>query len=186
MERVRRRPFVPYKEAFEEFTRLRKEINDIVEEQPEKFEEYFKALKIAAAKENTVAMDLLAYYYKSGIEGLVPENYQRYIQWEMVSAGRGNEFAIQKLQFLISYACEKIVKDEEFGLIAYKNDINQDNILFVLGKAIAKIYVKNYCIFPVDLFELNDDYLPYKQEYFVNLRQNIDNIIPKVIAFLKS
>ena len=190
MERVKRRPFVPYKEAFEDFTTLRKEINKLSDEDEQAFFELWQEIKVAAAQENTVAMDILAYYYKSGIKNdehqLVPENYQRYINWELVSAARGNMFAIEKLQFLIGYACDKIAENENFPTIAYKNDIEDSNLLYVLGKAIAKIYVREYKIFPVDLFELEDDESPFKNEYYVNFRHNIDQIIPKVIDFLKS
>lgn len=185
-ERLRRRPFVPYKEAFEEFTRLRKELNELAEDDKEKFVELFNEVKIAAARENTVAMDLLAYYYKAGVEDVVDENYIRFIQWELLSAARGNEFAIEKLQFLIGYACDTIIENENYQTIAYKNDIDDSNLLYVLGKAIAKIYVKEYKVFPVDLFELEDEYLPFKQEYFNNVRKKIDDIIPKTIEFLKS
>ena len=186
MERIRRRAFVPYKEAFEEFTSLRKKLNDLAEEDKEKFQELFNDVKIAASRENTVAMDLLAYYYKTGVEGLVEENYSRFIQWELLAAARGNEFAIEKLQFLIGYACDIIIEDESYQTIEYKNDIDDENLLYVLGKAIAKIYVREYKVFPVDVYELKDEFNPYKQEYFINLRKKIDDIIPKTIEFLKS
>ena len=101
MERLRSRPFVSYSEAFDEFTNLRKQLNNLVENDKEKFYELFNEVKVAAAQENTVAMDILAYYYKMGVEDLVPENYPRYINWQLLSAARGNEFAIEKLQFLI-------------------------------------------------------------------------------------
>lgn len=186
MARLQRRPFVPYKEAFEEFASLRKQINELADTDGEKFLESIKALKIAAASENTVAMDLLAYYYKNGVENLLSENYMRFIQWELVAAARGNEFAIEKIQFLIGYACDAIMECEDYELIAYKNDIDEFNILYVLGKAIAKMLVRELKFFPVDLYELEDEPAPYKQEYFVNLRHNIDAIIPKTIDFLKS
>lgn len=187
MERIRIKPFVPYKDAFEEFTKLRKEINDLVSnDKKEEFKELFKEIKIAAAKENTVAMDILAYYYKTGIEGFLHENYKRYISWQLVAAARGNEFAIEKLQFLIGYACDAIILCEDYELIKYKNDIFDDNILYVLGKAVAKMLVKELKIYPIDLYTMDDDYVPFRQEHFVNLRHDIDNIIPKTIAYLKS
>ena len=190
MERIRRRPFVPYEDAFEEFINLRKQFNELANKNVDDFKQLFKECKLAAAKENTVAMDVLAYYYKSGVkvdeEVLVPENYIRYINWELLSASRGNEFAIEKLQFLIGYACDIIMSDKDYSLIEYKNDIDETNVLYVLGKAIAKIYVREYQIYPVDLYQLDDEEAPYKKENSVNLRYNIDNIIPKVVEFLNS
>lgn len=190
MARITRRPFVPYKECFDRFVDLRKQLNDFAEKDKEEFLENFQALKIAAAQEDTVAMDVLAYYYKNGIsndEGtILSENYMRYIIWELISAARGNELAIEKLQFLIGYACDAIIACDDFQTIAYKNDIDEDNLLYVLGKAVAKILVKELKYYPVDIYKLEDESAPFKQEYFVNLRHNIDSIIPKTIEFLKS
>lgn len=190
MGRYNRRPFIPYKEAFEGFTELRREFNALSEKGAKQFLDYFKQLKIYAAQENTVAMDTLAYYYKSGVENngeiIVPENYMRYMAWELIAAARGNELAIEKLQFLIGYACDEIIACEDYELIAYKNDITDDNLLYVLGKAICKILVKEKQFFPIDLYALEDEPAPFKQEYFINLRHSIDAIIPKTIAYLKS
>lgn len=186
MARLRSRPFVPYTEAFEEFTNLRVEFNKLAEKSEQKFLAEFQKLKVAAARENTVAMDLLAYYYKSGVGNVLDENYTRYIQWEMLSAARGNQLAIEKVQFLIGYACDIIMDDENFDLIVYKNDIDENNLLYVLGKAIAKIYVREYKIFPVDLYALEDEAQPFKKEYFGNFRHQIDEIIPKTIKYLLS
>lgn len=187
---LNRRPFVPYKECFDSFIALRKEFNDLAEKGKEEFLEGFQELKLAAAQENTVAMDLLAYYYKNGVsndnEKILAENYPRFITWELISAARGNEFAIEKLQFLIGYACDAIIEDEDFEVIAYKNDITDGNLLYVLGKAICKILVKEKKFFPVDVYQLEDNSAPFKQEYFVNFRHDIDSIIPKTIAYLKS
>lgn len=187
MARVKRLPFTPYQEALDGFTAERKKLNDLIAKKPEEFLASFQRLKDEAKEGNVIAMDVLAYYYKSGVKNLLPENYMRYITWEFVSAGRGNELAIEKLQFLIGYACDAIIECEEYRLIAYKNDIDDYNILYVLGKAIAKIIVKDFLkAYPVDLVELKDDYAPFKQDAYVTLRRYIDESIPKTIAFLKS
>lgn len=186
MPRIKYRPFVPYQDAFDEFAKLRKEVNRAADEGEEEFKDVFSQVKVAAAEENTVAMDILAYYYKTGVENMLPENYERYINWQLLAAARGNQFAIEKLQFLIGFACDQIIEHEDFDLIAYKNDIEQSNLLYVLGKAIAKIYVKEFGIYAVDLFESEDEYQPYKKENSINLRRNIEKIIPKTINYLKS
>lgn len=190
MGRIKYRPFVPYKDAFDEFTRLRKELNNLAEKDANQFSILFNKVKIGAANESTACMDILAYYYKSGVKNgdqvLVPENYPRYIEWEMLAAARGNEFAIEKLQFLIGYACDSIIECEDYDLIAYKNDIDDSNLLYILGKAIAKIYVRENKIYPVDLFALEDEEVCYKKEHSVVFRNKIDEIIQKTIDFLKS
>ncbi|MBQ8444185.1 MAG: hypothetical protein IJX25_02405 [Clostridia bacterium] len=188
-ERIRRKPFYDYQECFDRFTELRKELNGYLDdEQPKLFLERFEQLKQDALnKSDVVAMDILAYYYKTGAGKVLPENYMRYICWEFVSAARGNEFAIEKLQFLIGYACDNIMDCDDYETIAYKNDIDDYNILYVLGKNICKIMVRDFLeAFPVDLVKLPDDYKPYTKEDFINLRKYIDQAIPKTIDFLKS
>lgn len=186
MVRIRRRPFVEYDEALKGFTNLRRELNNLAEEDREAFLKRFEELKDSAVHEDAIAMDVLAYFYKTGVEGILPENYMRYITWELVSAGRGNQLAIEKLQFLIGYACDAIIRCEDYNTIVYKNDIDDYNLLYVLGKAVAKMIVRDLQAFPVDLVELQDDFLPFKQEYYVTLRKKIDDAIPKTIEFLKS
>lgn len=185
MPRQTRPPFVDYQECFDGFTRIRKEMNDLINaEDYSMVKKSFDALKAYAANEETIAMDLLAYYYKSGIENVVPENYQRFIQWEIVAASRGNEFAIEKIQFLIGYACDIIMEHENYDLIEYRNDIDDENVLYVLGKAICKVLVKKLNLFPVDLIELEDNARPYTQEDFVVFRQVLDDALPEIISSL--
>ena len=187
MARVRRRPYVPYQEAFENFTNLRKELNELISKDEYEFLEKFEEIKLKARDEDTVAMDVLAYYYKSGVAGVLDENYNRYIAWETVAAARGNEFAIEKLQFLIGFGCDLIMTCDDYETIKYKNDIDDNNALYVLGKHICKILVKDFLkAFPVDLVELEDDYQPYEQKYFTTLRRYIEEAVPLTISYLKS
>ena len=186
-QRERRLPYMEYQEAFDKFTELRKKVNDCVDNSPEKFDELWEDIKQQALYGSVVAMDILAYYYKTGITNLLPENYKRYLDWEFLSAGRGNKFAIDKLQFLIGSACEEISDNEEFGEMIYKNDITEENAVHVLGKAVCKILVRDFLkAYPVDLVQLEDDYQPYTQEAFVNLRKMIDDSVPGTIKFLLS
>ena len=181
-----REPYVDYQECLDGFTRIRKEMNELINEGNKiLLEKSIDSLKMYAANEESSAMDVLAYYYKSGIEGVLPENYQRYIYWEILAASRGNELAIEKLQFLIGYACDIIMEHENYDLIEYKNDIEEDNVLYVLGKNICKVLAKELKIFPVDLIMLEDNHKPYTQEDFVVLRKTLDDCMPKIISFLK-
>lgn len=186
-ERIRRKPFTTYEEAIDKFTQIRKVMNNLAEENPKAFLAKFEEMKELAKKEDVIAMDVLAYYYKTGVGRILPENYMRYITWEFVSAARGNELAIEKMQFLIGHACGSIIEHEEFDLIAYKNDIDDYNALYVLGKALCKIIVRDYLeAYPVDLVELDDEYAPYKKEDFINVRKMIDESIPKTVEYLLS
>ncbi|MBE7074135.1 MAG: hypothetical protein E7379_03490 [Clostridiales bacterium] len=188
-ERIRRKAFYDYQDCFDGFTEIRKELNGYLDKhQKEKFLGRFEQLKQDALnKSDVVAMDVLAYYYKIGAGKILPENYMRYIAWEFIAAARGNEFAIEKLQFLIGYACNNIIDCDSYETIEYKNDIDEFNILYVLGKNICKIMVRDFLsAFPIDLVALPDEFKPYTKEDFINLRKMIDSAIPKTIDFLKS
>ncbi len=188
MSTLSREPFVEYHEALDGFAKIRKEMNDLINaEKLTDAKELFDTLKFYAAGQESVAMDLLAYYYKSGVKGVVPENYSRYIQWEVLAAARGNELAIEKLQFLIGYACDAIMDDEQYDLIEYKNDIDDVNVLYVLGKNLCKVLARDYLkINPLDLAQQEDELKPYTKEDFIVLRKMIDEAIPQTIKIMKS
>lgn len=188
MERVTKRPeFVDYQTAFDTFTTWRKELNECADKMPDSFAQMFQVVKFMAASENAIAMDVLAYFYKSGVPDLLPENYMQYIKWEVAAASRGNEFAIEKLQFLIGYACDKIAEDAEYDLIKYKNDIDDYNALYVLGKNLCKVLARDFLkAFPIDMAGEEDVSKPYTKEAFFNLRTMIDGAIDKTIKILKS
>ena len=186
-ERIRRKPWTEYREALDGFTDIRRKMNKNADENPSAFLEMFEDLKQKALYGDTIAMDVLAYYYKSGVRNILPENYMRYISWEFLAAARGNELAIEKLQFLIGQSCQEIADCDSYQDIEYKNDIDEFNILYVLGKNLCKIMVKDFLLaFPVDLVKMEDDYKPFTQEAFIKLRESLEAAIPKTIDFMKS
>lgn len=186
-ERIRRKAYTYYDEALDGFTEKRRDLNRLIDENPDEFLIKFEELKQQALYGDVIAMDVLAYYYKSGAENVVPENYMRYISWEFLAAARGNTLAIEKLQFLIGHACEQILNSEHYSTIEYKNDIDEYNMLYVLGKNLCKIIVKHFLkAYPVDLVAMQDEHKPYTKEDFINLRKFIDEAVPKTIDFMKS
>ena len=186
MERIHKRPaFVDYQDALEGFTQWRKKLNDDIEN-PKEFQKDFSEVKKRASQGDTIAMDVLAYYYKSGVQDILPENYNKYIKWEILSASRGNELAIEKLQFLLGFAYTALYECEDYDEIVYKNDIDEYNEIYVLGKNICKMLTKEMQIFLSDLSQEEDSFKPYTQEAFILFRKAIENVIPKTIEFMKS
>ncbi len=188
MNRIKKRPpYIEYQVAFDTFTTYRKELNECAEKMPESFSSMFQAVKFMGANEDPIAMDVVAYFYKSGVPDLLGENYMKYIRWEVASAARGNEFAIEKLQFLIGYACTNIMDSEDYDTIVYKNDITDYNALYVIGKNLCKVLAKDYLnAFPIDLASEEDETSPYSKEAFYNLRNMIDSATEKTIQIMKS
>ena len=64
---------IEYQEAFDKFVAGRKEINTAIEQG--KIGDVFGQLLEKAEKHDAVAMDIIAYYYKSGIVNYLKENY---------------------------------------------------------------------------------------------------------------
>ena len=186
-KRERRLPYLEYDEALAQFTELRREVNECIDKTPENFANLWEDIKEKALYGSVSAMDVLAYYYKTGVPKLLPENYQKYLAWEILSAGRGNKLAIEKLQFLIGYAIDAVSEHENFEDMIYKNDITEENVNHVLGKALCKILVRDFLkAYPIDMVKEPDDFQPYTQEAFINLRNMIDEAIPKTCEFLLS
>lgn len=188
MSKLARPAYIDYQTALDGFTKLRKEMNDLLEKKDyETAKTFFNGLKMYAADDESVAMDLLAYYYKTGLKNVVEENYMRYIEWEFLAAAKGNELAIEKLQFLIGYACDAIMENEVYDLIEYKNDIDEYNALYVIGKNLCKVVVREFMkVYPIDLVQKEDDRKPYTKEAFIAIRKMIDDAIPKTIAIMRS
>ena len=105
---------------------------------------------------------------------------------EILAAARGNEFAIEKLQFLFNTAFDAILNDENYDEICYKNDIDDTNELYKLGKNICKMLVRELSLFPVDLAGAKDETVKYTQEKFIYYRKKIDEIVEPTIKFLLS
>ena len=120
------------------------------------------------------------------IGDLLGENYDRFMSWEILAAARGNEFAIEKLQFLFNTAFDAILNDENYDEICYKNDIDDTNELYKLGKNICKMLVRELSLFPVDLAGAKDETVKYTQERFIYYRKKIDEIVEPTIKFLLS
>lgn len=182
---LKRPEFIFYEDALEGFTSARKKLNDLIEK--EKYDEFlqlFKDYKMKASVGDTVAMDTIAYYYKSGVSNVLGENYPKYLSWEIMAASRGNELAIEKLQFLFTYAYEQIMDCDNYEDIEYKNDIDEYNALYIIGKAICKVLLKEMNIFLLDLANEEDKTVPFNKDIFNKFRKTVDDSIPKVIKFL--
>lgn len=174
---------IEYQEAFDRFVEERKIINNSLEKG--NVQQAFENLKSKAMQNDAVAMDVIAYYYKSGITNFLKEDYKKYLYWELLACSKGNNFAIDKMQFLFNNAYDTILDDEDFDRIAYLNDLKEDTFLYFLGKEIAKTMVKKYKINAENLLETKDEYNPFKNELLIEFKKDLDSEIPIVIEKLK-
>ena len=100
--------FINKQLAFDSFTQLRSALNDVIEKPREfkkSFADCFAEVGTLALEGNPIAQDMMSYYYKDGVKDQILQNYDLYMQWEILAGANGNEFAIEKLQFFLGRDC---------------------------------------------------------------------------------
>lgn len=178
--------FYDRKRAFEEFKIIRNNLNKSLENpRGESFSSLFSKIKKLASEGDVVAQDVVAYFYRDGAGRYLSENYPKYMAWQILSASNGNKFAIEKLQFFMGYAYDTIVDHEDFGIIKYRNQIDEYNYIYIIGQKICQALVEELGYDAKTLGEESDRYDNYKPEQFRDLRKAIDKVLPKVIEDMK-
>lgn len=174
---------IEYQEAFDKFVAGRKEINTAIEQG--KIGDVFEQLLEKAEKHDAVAMDIIAYYYKSGIVNYLKENYIKYLYWETLACAKGNNFAIEKMQFIYNNAYEEILDNEDFEVIAYLNGLTEENFIYFLGKEISKTLVKKLEINVENLSKMPEEFKPFRNEYLLEFKKVLNDALPEIIEKLK-
>lgn len=174
--------FYDRSKAFQEFKKMRGNLNDaLANMRGADFKILFKKYKQQAVQGDVVAQDVIAYFYRDGAGRFVYEDYEKYMQWEILAAANGNKFAIDKLQFFLGYAYDIIVEHKDFGKMKYKNEIDEYNYIFIIGQKICEQLVEDLKIDAAALVESEDRFKPYRPEYFRDLRKAVDTALPTVI-----
>lgn len=179
--------FLARDEASKRFREWRKKVNDSqeVSTRTGNFHAVFDKVKRGAEDGDVVLQDILSYYYKSGVERYLNEDYKKYIEWAFISGANGNEFAIDKLQFFMSYAYDEIVENEEFGKIKYYNGIDEYNYIYIIGQRLCEELVAKLNLSAEELARKPDIYQPYRPEYYRDYRIVLNEVIPIVIEKMK-
>ena len=172
--------FIKRSDAFAKFLEWRKKLNE-ASENSAKFEKLFAEAVKKAGDSDAIMQDVVAYYYKSGVEGVLDENYKKYMNFEILAGAQGNEFAIEKLQFFLGNAYDRIVESAEFPQIKYYNDIDEFNYISIIGQRICAALVEKLELNAQTLSKTTDEYDPYLPEYFRDYRKAVDEVVPKVI-----
>lgn len=175
-------------DAYKAFLSLRRALLKCTDDryESENFYELLAKTKKDALAGDPIAQDFLSYLYKSGVDYFLHENYTKYIDWSFLAGANGNAFAIEKLQFLFSYAYDTIVEDKDFGLIKYLNNIDEYNYIGIIGQVICDELVKELNLTPELVDKLPDKHEGINSSSFTGVRKSIDAIIPKVIERMKS
>ncbi len=184
---MEREQFISRKEAYNGFIEWRKKLNNAQNSfsSEEGFSALFEEAVQMAGDGDAVMQDVVAYYYKSGVFRRLDEDYKKYMEWEILSAAAGNEFAIEKLQFFLGYAYDQIVESPDFPKIKYYNGIDEYNYIAIIGQQICEALAEKLGLDAKTLSKTKDIYQPYQPEYFRDYRKAVDEVINKVIDIMK-
>lgn len=179
------RDFTPRKVAFDGFVKLRRQVMESINRG--NFGEVFSDLCANAMVGDCVAQDVVAYFFNKGVPGLLPENYDLYMSWQILAGANGNEFALEKLEFFLNPALNTIIDDQQILTAALQNRIfNKDNALAVISNLICEGIVDELNIQPKNLIKFDSksqEYTPRKNRAYLDA---MEKSIPKVVKFLMS
>lgn len=148
------------------------------------FLDMFAEVGSLAMEGNAIAQDVMSYYYKNGVKDLLPENYDLYMQWAILAAANGNEFTIEKLQFFLNYAFQEIVDNNKLQQIIDKNEIDQQNYVFVLGNLLCEGIVDELEITAKKLVDTPNKEVKYTPEKLRSYKRALDRAMPKILDYL--
>ncbi len=173
--------FLSRDDARKEFLTWREKLNKAQELYDNSFNKIFSEAVKKAGEGDSVMQDVVAYYYKSGVERCLDEDYNKYMKWEVLSAAQGNEFAIEKMQFFLGYAYDQIIADPLLPKIKYYNGLDEYNYIYIIGQRICEELVNKLQLSASELASQRDINAPYRPEYFRDWRKSVDEVIPIVI-----
>lgn len=146
----------------------------------------FSDICLDAAKNDPIAQDYLAYIFKKGFFDVVPVNYEKYMQWQILAAANGNQFAVDKLALFLNYAITEIVTAEDIVYIIKRNNLTEENYQYVLGRLICEAIADELRL---DAEALIKEELVHK-EFDIKSMRNFDRarnfVIGKILKFLRN
>ena len=178
--------FVYKADAYNGFVELRKAINSLLEnkESRNRFDDAWAEVGALAMEGNPIAQDIMSYYYKNGIEGHLPENYDLYMKWAILAGANGNEFAIEKLQFFLNYAFQELITEENLQKILSRNKINESNYLYVIGNLLCEGLVDQMNITAKGLVEEKNAIVKYTPERLRVYKRELEKSLPRILEYL--
>ncbi len=88
------------------------------------------------------SQDYMGYIYKRGFGDIIPINYKRALEWNIISARNGSKLSPQKMKTFMDPAIFMIMNSEKWGQIVKYNDLNLSNYFWFLSQYVCEnLYV---------------------------------------------
>ena len=141
---------------------------------------------LKAVKGDVVYQDLLAYLHKKGFRFVLPVNYEKYMQWEILAAGNGNPLAIEKLTLYLNFALNEMSYIDDLEYVMNRNNIDGSNYFQVLGKLICEGIIDEMHLDPESLVKDPIENIEFNAPLMRRFDKARNNVIPKILKFLRS
>lgn len=84
------------------------------------------------------SQDYMGYIYKRGFGDIIPINYKRSLEWNIIAARNGSKLAPQKMKAFMDPAIIMIMNSERWGQIVRYNDLNLSNYFWFLSQYVCE------------------------------------------------
>ena len=173
-----------------EFIKLRNHMEKIAKDTPydildEAYGEAFGEIYTNATLGDIVAQDYLGYIFKRGREGLVPENIDLSMKWLILAAANGNPLSVDRLSIYLNYAYDEIIFQPDIGNIKYRNNFDEFNYTYIIGKLLCEAIVDELNITALDIIKEIPDTLEFTPARMGRYDRARDKAIPVVLNYLR-
>lgn len=146
----------------------------------------FNDICLDASKNDPVAQDYIAYIFKKGFNGVVPVNYKKFMEWQILAGANGNQYSIDKLALFLNYAFNEILLVEDIEYIAKRNNLVPENYQYVVGRLLCEAIADELRL---DAETLAKEPITH-QEFDPSIMRIFDRarnfVIPKILKFLRN
>ncbi len=88
------------------------------------------------------SQDYMGYIYKRGFGNIIPINYKRSLEWNIIASRNGSKLAPQKMKAFMDPAIFMIMNSDRWGQIVKYNDLNLSNYFWFLSQYVCEnLYV---------------------------------------------
>ncbi len=177
--------FIPRQVAFDGFVKMRKRILDSVDRG--EFADVFADVCANALAGDSIAQDVAAYFFNKGVPGWLSENYHLYMSWQILAGANGNEFALEKMEFMLNSALQPLIYDEEIlGAALESGILNKDNAIMVISNLICEAVADFLHLNPKELIKFDNKPVPYSAQVNRIFLDAIAASVPIVAKYMLS